>query len=156
MTFCICSLITLIGSTNAELPNVSTIKALDIYFGICFLFVFGGLFEFATVVYLAMLEKQEKAEIKAKQDKAQVIARKLCNQWSIFRDLLNNLSPRKEDLLSTLADVVILRFFCGRVWVISACRGRISETFLPNITSRAFGWDYCFQARDSCPSLSRR
>ncbi|XP_075256441.1 gamma-aminobutyric acid receptor subunit pi-like isoform X2 [Convolutriloba macropyga] len=65
------SLITLIGSTNAELPNVSTIKALDVYFGICFLFVFGGLFEFATVIYLAMLEKQEKAEIKNRKEKAQ-------------------------------------------------------------------------------------
>ena len=64
-------MITLIGSTNAELPNVSTIKALDIYFGICFLFVFGGLLEFATVIYLAMLEKDEKASIKAKKEKAQ-------------------------------------------------------------------------------------
>ncbi|XP_063727685.1 gamma-aminobutyric acid receptor subunit pi-like isoform X2 [Symsagittifera roscoffensis] len=85
------SLITLIGSTNAELPNVSTIKALDIYFGICFLFVFGGLFEFATVVYLAMLEKQEKAEIKAKQDKAQA-----------YMDGLQ--SKREAQLMSEIAD----------------------------------------------------
>ena len=36
------SLITLIGSTNAKLPNVSAVKALDVYFGICFGYVFGG------------------------------------------------------------------------------------------------------------------
>ena len=46
------SLITLIGSTNSKLPNVSAVKALDVYFFICFGYVFGGLLEFATVIYL--------------------------------------------------------------------------------------------------------
>ena len=47
------SLITLIGSTNSKLPNVSAVKALDVYFFICFGYVFGGLLEFATVIYLS-------------------------------------------------------------------------------------------------------
>ena len=60
------SLITLIGSTNAKLPNVSAVKALDVYFGICFVYVFGGLLEFATVIYLETKEKKQTAARKAK------------------------------------------------------------------------------------------
>ena len=39
------------GSTNSNLPKVSSIKAIDIYFGICLLYVFGALVEFALVCY---------------------------------------------------------------------------------------------------------
>ncbi|XP_075244802.1 gamma-aminobutyric acid receptor subunit pi-like isoform X2 [Convolutriloba macropyga] len=63
------SLITLIGSTNAKLPNVSAVKALDVYFGICFGYVFGGLLEFATVIYLGSKEKKIAAQIKEKKEK---------------------------------------------------------------------------------------
>ena len=63
--FCF-SLITLIGSTNAKLPNVSTVKALDVYFGMCFVYVFGGLLEFATVIYLETKEKKQGDARKAK------------------------------------------------------------------------------------------
>ncbi|XP_063729758.1 kinesin-like protein KIF13A [Symsagittifera roscoffensis] len=63
------SLITLIGSTNAKLPNVSAVKALDVYFGICFGYVFGGLLEFATVIYLGSKEKKLAAQIKEKREK---------------------------------------------------------------------------------------
>ena len=59
-------MITLIGSTNAKLPNVSAVKALDVYFGICFVYVFGGLIEFATVIYLETKEKKETAQRKTK------------------------------------------------------------------------------------------
>ncbi|XP_075251051.1 glycine receptor subunit alpha-2-like isoform X3 [Convolutriloba macropyga] len=45
------TMITLMGATNSNLPKVSSIKALDIYFGICFLYVFGALVEFALVCY---------------------------------------------------------------------------------------------------------
>ena len=44
-------MITLMGSTNSNLPKVSSIKAIDIYFGICLLYVFGALVEFALVCY---------------------------------------------------------------------------------------------------------
>ena len=63
------SLITLIGSTNAKLPNVSAVKALDVYFFICFGYVFGGLIEFATVIYLSSKEKKIAAQLKEKRER---------------------------------------------------------------------------------------
>ncbi|XP_063729180.1 gamma-aminobutyric acid receptor subunit alpha-6-like isoform X2 [Symsagittifera roscoffensis] len=45
------TMITLIGTTNSHLPRVSNVKALDVHFALCLLFVFGALVEFAVVSY---------------------------------------------------------------------------------------------------------
>ncbi|XP_075257622.1 glycine receptor subunit alpha-2-like isoform X2 [Convolutriloba macropyga] len=49
------TMITLIGTTNSHLPRVSNVKALDVHFAICLLFVFGALVEFAVVSYFNKL-----------------------------------------------------------------------------------------------------
>ncbi|XP_063711075.1 gamma-aminobutyric acid receptor subunit beta-like [Symsagittifera roscoffensis] len=46
------TLLTLISSTNANMPKISYMKAIDVYFASCFLFVFASLIEFAAVCYL--------------------------------------------------------------------------------------------------------
>ena len=46
------TLLTLISSTNANMPKISYMKAIDVYFASCFLFVLASLIEFATVCYL--------------------------------------------------------------------------------------------------------
>ena len=46
------TLLTLISSTNANMPKISYMKAIDVYFAGCFLFVFASLIEFAAVCYL--------------------------------------------------------------------------------------------------------
>ena len=60
-------MITLTGTVNSQLPKVSNIKALDIYFGMCFFYVFAALIEFACLCYLdkkgqKMAERQKEEE----------------------------------------------------------------------------------------------
>ncbi|XP_075241059.1 glycine receptor subunit alpha-4-like [Convolutriloba macropyga] len=53
----ILTLITLIGTTNSNLPKVSEVKALDVYFAMCSVYVFGAILEFASTCYLTTREK---------------------------------------------------------------------------------------------------
>ncbi|XP_075245287.1 gamma-aminobutyric acid receptor subunit gamma-2-like isoform X2 [Convolutriloba macropyga] len=62
------TMITLMGATNSNLPRVSSIKALDIYFGICFLYVFGALVEFALVCYFNKPRYQPKVSAPPERD----------------------------------------------------------------------------------------
>ena len=53
------------GTVNSQLPKVSNIKALDVYFGMCFFYVFGALIEFSAVCYLD--KGKQKAHAKRKE-----------------------------------------------------------------------------------------
>ncbi|XP_063717209.1 glycine receptor subunit alphaZ1-like [Symsagittifera roscoffensis] len=59
------TMITLMGTVNSQLPKVSNIKALDVYFGMCFFYVFGALIEFSAVCYLD--KGKQKAHAKRKE-----------------------------------------------------------------------------------------
>ena len=66
------TLLTLISSTNANMPKISYMKAIDVYLAGCFLFVFASLIEFAVVCYMdqQMPQKRESAKIKRQIDKS--------------------------------------------------------------------------------------
>ncbi|KAK1786588.1 hypothetical protein P4O66_003035 [Electrophorus voltai] len=56
---------TLMVSARSSLPRASAIKALDVYFWICYVFVFAALIEYAFAHYNADYSKKEKAKVKA-------------------------------------------------------------------------------------------
>ncbi|XP_017322708.1 gamma-aminobutyric acid receptor subunit delta [Ictalurus punctatus] len=58
---------TLMVSARSSLPRASAIKALDVYFWICYVFVFAALIEYAFAHYNADYSKQEKAKVKVKK-----------------------------------------------------------------------------------------
>ncbi|XP_033825481.1 gamma-aminobutyric acid receptor subunit delta [Periophthalmus magnuspinnatus] len=58
---------TLMVSARSSLPRASAIKALDVYFWICYVFVFAALIEYAFAHYNADYRLKEKAKVKAKQ-----------------------------------------------------------------------------------------
>ncbi|XP_018408594.1 PREDICTED: gamma-aminobutyric acid receptor subunit delta isoform X2 [Nanorana parkeri] len=59
---------TLMDSARSSLPRASTIKALDVYFLICYVFVFAALVEYAFAHYNADYMRKEKT-VCAKQEK---------------------------------------------------------------------------------------
>ena len=66
------TLLTLISSTNANMPKISYMKAIDVYLAGCFLFVFASLIEFAVVCYMdqQIPVKKESQKIKRQIDKS--------------------------------------------------------------------------------------
>ncbi|KAI5621911.1 gamma-aminobutyric acid receptor subunit delta [Silurus asotus] len=58
---------TLMVSARSSLPRASAIKALDVYFWICYVFVFAALIEYAFAHYNADYSKKEKAKVKVKK-----------------------------------------------------------------------------------------
>lgn len=57
---------TLMVSARSSLPRASAIKALDVYFWICYVFVFAALIEYAFAHYNADYRLKEKTKVKAK------------------------------------------------------------------------------------------
>uniref|UniRef100_A0A3P8SSP4 Gamma-aminobutyric acid receptor subunit delta n=1 Tax=Amphiprion percula TaxID=161767 RepID=A0A3P8SSP4_AMPPE len=55
---------TLMVSARSSLPRASAIKALDVYFWICYVFVFAALIEYAFAHYNADYRLKEKAKVK--------------------------------------------------------------------------------------------
>lgn len=55
---------TLMVSARSSLPRASAIKALDVYFWICYVFVFAALIEYAFAHYNADYSKKEKSKVK--------------------------------------------------------------------------------------------
>ncbi|XP_051760182.1 gamma-aminobutyric acid receptor subunit delta isoform X1 [Ctenopharyngodon idella] len=59
---------TLMVSARSSLPRASAIKALDVYFWICYVFVFAALIEYAFAHYNADYSKKEKAKVKTNKN----------------------------------------------------------------------------------------
>lgn len=63
---------TLMVSARSSLPRASAIKALDVYFWICYVFVFAALVEYAFAHYNADYRLKEKAKVKANKLSSEV------------------------------------------------------------------------------------
>lgn len=63
---------TLMVSARSSLPRASAIKALDVYFWICYVFVFAALVEYAFAHYNADYNRKQRARIKANKMGAEV------------------------------------------------------------------------------------
>lgn len=63
---------TLMVSARSSLPRASAIKALDVYFWICYVFVFAALVEYAFAHFNADYRKKQKAKVKVTERRAEV------------------------------------------------------------------------------------
>lgn len=72
---------TLMVSARSSLPRASAIKALDVYFWICYVFVFAALVEYAFAHFNADYMKKQKNKLKARRQSAEVSK---CNIMSNF------------------------------------------------------------------------
>ena len=63
---------TLMVSARSSLPRASAIKALDVYFWICYVFVFAALVEYAFAHFNADYRKKQKAKVKVMEQRAEV------------------------------------------------------------------------------------
>nr|XP_015093831.2 gamma-aminobutyric acid receptor subunit delta [Vicugna pacos] len=63
---------TLMVSARSSLPRASAIKALDVYFWICYVFVFAALVEYAFAHFNADYRKKQKAKVKVKEQRAEM------------------------------------------------------------------------------------
>ncbi|KAA0713545.1 Gamma-aminobutyric acid receptor subunit delta GABA(A) receptor subunit delta [Triplophysa tibetana] len=64
---------TLMVSARSSLPRASAIKALDVYFWICYVFVFAALIEYAFAHYNADYSKKEKAKVKSNKNSESMV-----------------------------------------------------------------------------------
>lgn len=72
---------TLMVSARSSLPRASAIKALDVYFWICYVFVFAALVEYAFAHFNADYMKKQKNKIKARRQSGEVSK---CNTVNSF------------------------------------------------------------------------
>ncbi|XP_015425171.1 PREDICTED: gamma-aminobutyric acid receptor subunit delta [Myotis davidii] len=63
---------TLMVSARSSLPRASAIKALDVYFWICYVFVFAALVEYAFAHFNADYRRKQKAKVKVTERRAEV------------------------------------------------------------------------------------
>uniref|UniRef100_A0A5F9D902 Gamma-aminobutyric acid type A receptor subunit delta n=1 Tax=Oryctolagus cuniculus TaxID=9986 RepID=A0A5F9D902_RABIT len=63
---------TLMVSARSSLPRASAIKALDVYFWICYVFVFAALVEYAFAHFNADYRRKRKAKVKVTKPRAEV------------------------------------------------------------------------------------
>ncbi|KAK2505392.1 hypothetical protein MC885_018987 [Smutsia gigantea] len=63
---------TLMVSARSSLPRASAIKALDVYFWICYVFVFAALVEYAFAHFNADYRKKPKAKVKVTEQRAEM------------------------------------------------------------------------------------
>lgn len=73
---------TLMVSARSSLPRASAIKALDVYFWICYVFVFAALVEYAFAHFNADYMKKQKNKIKARRQSAEVSRRNTENNFA--------------------------------------------------------------------------
>lgn len=75
---------TLMVSARSSLPRASAIKALDVYFWICYVFVFAALIEYAFAHYNADYRLKEKAKTKAKKLSSEVKIMPVSQYFPLF------------------------------------------------------------------------
>ncbi|XP_029434726.1 gamma-aminobutyric acid receptor subunit delta isoform X2 [Rhinatrema bivittatum] len=63
---------TLMVSARSSLPRASAIKALDVYFWICYVFVFAALVEYAFAHFNADYLRKQKAKVKASKQSGEI------------------------------------------------------------------------------------
>lgn len=63
---------TLMVSARSSLPRASAIKALDVYFWICYVFVFAALVEYAFAHFNADYRRKQKAKVKVPEQRAEM------------------------------------------------------------------------------------
>ncbi|XP_069933212.1 gamma-aminobutyric acid receptor subunit delta isoform X2 [Oryctolagus cuniculus] len=66
---------TLMVSARSSLPRASAIKALDVYFWICYVFVFAALVEYAFAHFNADYRRKRKAKVKVTKPRAEMDVR---------------------------------------------------------------------------------
>lgn len=69
-------------SARSSLPRASAIKALDVYFWICYVFVFAALIEYAFAHYNADYSKKEKAKVKT--NKSSEVQANTLKVWNLL------------------------------------------------------------------------
>jgi len=73
---------TLMVSARSSLPRASAIKALDVYFWICYVFVFAALVEYAFAHFNADYMKKQKNKLKARRQSAEVSKRNTVSNFA--------------------------------------------------------------------------
>lgn len=93
---------TLMVSARSSLPRASAIKALDVYFWICYVFVFAALVEYAFAHFNADYMKKQKNKIKARRQSAEVSRCDTGNNFAkaitLHHDLFPQVLPKKKAL----------------------------------------------------------
>ncbi|XP_075046919.1 gamma-aminobutyric acid receptor subunit delta [Mixophyes fleayi] len=92
---------TLMASARSSLPRASAIKALDVYFLICYVFVFAALVEYAFAHYNADYIKKEKGKIMGVKQKRKVTMKDGKEAIVLFPLSLLGLNFNKIDKQST-------------------------------------------------------
>lgn len=97
---------TLMVSARSSLPRASAIKALDVYFWICYVFVFAALVEYAFAHFNADYMKKQKNKIKARRQSAEVSKCDTGNNFAkaitLLHDLLLQILPEKKGFENVL------------------------------------------------------
>ena len=135
LTIWMCMVITLMGSVNSQLIKVSNIKALDVYFGMCFFYIFDALIKFAAVCYCEKSET-EKADDEKRRGKGRLKSQGLWLTWlkikirnffanrrlsKSMRFLLRNLSPQEVVTSNSFAIFVTGRLLQNFLFLSSFC-----------------------------------
>lgn len=81
-------------SARSSLPRASAIKALDVYFWICYVFVFAALVEYAFAHFNADYMKKQKNKIKARRQSAEVSECDTGNNFATAITLLRDFYPK--------------------------------------------------------------
>lgn len=97
---------TLMVSARSSLPRASAIKALDVYFWICYVFVFAALVEYAFAHFNADYMKKQKNKIKARRQSAEVSKCDTGNNFAkaitLLHDLFLQSLPKKKGFENVL------------------------------------------------------
>lgn len=91
-------------SARSSLPRASAIKALDVYFWICYVFVFAALVEYAFAHFNADYMKKQKNKIKARRQSAEVSKcdTGIAKAITLLHDLFLQVFPKKKGFENVL------------------------------------------------------
>lgn len=90
---------TLMVSARSSLPRASAIKALDVYFWICYVFVFAALVEYAFAHFNADYRRKREAKVKVLRPRTEVRLRwarpELASLPGLLAGVLTRLHPAR-------------------------------------------------------------